>query len=201
MSRYRVKAPNGGVYEFTAPDGVSQDDVLAYARQQFAAQSPNTGAPPTAAASYPQSRAPRLSELPLPIRDGAGGVNWMTPDQLGLPADFSHLPRLVDRTQMPASSFAALSIPNAPFNPMQPPSGDGGLLGLLPYSNAEPQYMAGGLLSFPRPGTDQTGLTASALPSEASGEGGVPRSLVGGAASLRSSGGRIQPVRNVPDGK
>lgn len=33
MAKYRITAPDGGVYEITAPDNASQEDVLAYAQQ------------------------------------------------------------------------------------------------------------------------------------------------------------------------
>ncbi|MBX9583662.1 MAG: transglycosylase SLT domain-containing protein [Gemmataceae bacterium] len=32
MAKYRIKSPDGGTFEITAPDGASQDQVLAYAR-------------------------------------------------------------------------------------------------------------------------------------------------------------------------
>ncbi len=91
MAKYRISAPNGARYEISAPDDASEADVMAYAQQQLA------GRPAAAAddAPAPTTRARRpLSDLPLPIKDGSGGVKWMTPDQLGLPPDVSGLPRV-----------------------------------------------------------------------------------------------------------
>lgn len=36
MPKYQIKSPDGHTYEITAPDGASRDDVLAYAKKQFA---------------------------------------------------------------------------------------------------------------------------------------------------------------------
>lgn len=38
MARYQLTAPDGSVHEVTAPDTASQDEVMAYAQQQFANQ-------------------------------------------------------------------------------------------------------------------------------------------------------------------
>lgn len=37
MPKYRITAPTGETYEITAPEGASQDDVMAYAQQQHSA--------------------------------------------------------------------------------------------------------------------------------------------------------------------
>jgi hypothetical protein len=37
MATYRITAPDGETYEVTAPDDASQDQVLAYAKQNFSA--------------------------------------------------------------------------------------------------------------------------------------------------------------------
>ena len=38
MATYEITAPSGEVFEVTAPDTASQEEVLAYAQQQFAEQ-------------------------------------------------------------------------------------------------------------------------------------------------------------------
>jgi hypothetical protein len=35
MPKYRITAPDGKTYEVNAPDGASQDDVLAYVKQNY----------------------------------------------------------------------------------------------------------------------------------------------------------------------
>ena len=40
MAKFEITAPDGKRYEVTAPDGASQDEVLAYAKQQFGATQP-----------------------------------------------------------------------------------------------------------------------------------------------------------------
>jgi len=38
MARYRITAPTGETFEITAPDGASENEVMAYAQKQFSAQ-------------------------------------------------------------------------------------------------------------------------------------------------------------------
>lgn len=40
MAKYRITAPDGSAYEVTAPDDATEEQVLAYAQQQFQAQKP-----------------------------------------------------------------------------------------------------------------------------------------------------------------
>lgn len=40
MPKYRITSPEGKSFEITAPDGASQDEVLAYAQSQFGKQTP-----------------------------------------------------------------------------------------------------------------------------------------------------------------
>jgi hypothetical protein len=56
MAKYRITAPDGRTFEVTAPDNATQDQVLAYAKQQFAAQ------------QKPQEKVPDPSEGELPLR-------------------------------------------------------------------------------------------------------------------------------------
>ena len=44
MPKYRINAPDGKTYEVNAPDGASQDDVLAYVKQNYQ-QAANSAAP------------------------------------------------------------------------------------------------------------------------------------------------------------
>src|SRR5262245_33812434 len=46
MPRFEVTSPSGQRFEITAPEGATQDQVLAYARQQFGAQQPTQQPPP-----------------------------------------------------------------------------------------------------------------------------------------------------------
>lgn len=46
MAVYRITAPDGGEYEVTAPDDASEQDVLAYAQQQFSQPAARKPAPP-----------------------------------------------------------------------------------------------------------------------------------------------------------
>lgn len=52
MAQFEVTSPDGRQFVVTAPDGASQDDVLAYARQQFTPAAPQTpqGRPPATTA-------------------------------------------------------------------------------------------------------------------------------------------------------
>ena len=40
MAKYRVQGPDGKIHVFEGPDGASQDQVLAFANQQFSNQKP-----------------------------------------------------------------------------------------------------------------------------------------------------------------
>lgn len=54
MARYRITAPTGETFEITAPDDATQEQVLAYAKQQFAAQAKPETPPAPPAAPAPQ---------------------------------------------------------------------------------------------------------------------------------------------------
>jgi hypothetical protein len=45
MAKYRIKSPDGAVYDITAPDDATQDQVIAYAQQQHTAQPAQPQAP------------------------------------------------------------------------------------------------------------------------------------------------------------
>jgi len=47
MEVFEINSPNGEVFEITAPEGASEQDVLSYAQSQFASQ-PTQPAQPTA---------------------------------------------------------------------------------------------------------------------------------------------------------
>lgn len=73
MATYDIKAPDGTVFEVTAPDNASEAEVLAYAQAQFKQQQPSApppvqqtqspAPPPAQATGAPRNYA--LSEVPL----------------------------------------------------------------------------------------------------------------------------------------
>jgi len=73
MPRYEITSPSGKRYEITAPEGATQEQVLEYARQNFAQQESSQGAP------APQSGGRTLLEelarqAGLTVRAGVEGV-------------------------------------------------------------------------------------------------------------------------------
>jgi len=50
MGKYQVKSPDGATFEVEAPDGASEDEVLAYAQEHFAGQSKSQASAPAASA-------------------------------------------------------------------------------------------------------------------------------------------------------
>ena len=47
MAKYRVNAPDGSVFEVSAPDTASEAEVMAYAQAEFAKQKPVIDKPST----------------------------------------------------------------------------------------------------------------------------------------------------------
>lgn len=66
MAKYRITGPDGGNYEITAPDDASQDEVLAYAQQNYGAP-----AEPERAAAPAQSASPAQQPMSS-VTDGMG---------------------------------------------------------------------------------------------------------------------------------
>ncbi|MGC4395988.1 hypothetical protein [Hydrogenophaga sp. T2] len=89
MPKYRITGPDGATYEINAPDGASEQDVLAYAKQNFAppaAAAPAAPAAPTA----PKVEAP-TSGLAMGLRDpvdaGAQLLRRVVPESVGRAVD------------------------------------------------------------------------------------------------------------------
>lgn len=55
MPRYEITSPNGKKFEITAPEGASQEQVMAYAKEQFASQQPTAEAPKPEVPQWQQS--------------------------------------------------------------------------------------------------------------------------------------------------
>lgn len=69
MAKYRITAPDGGTYEVTAPDDATQEQVLAYAQQNY--QQPE-------AAAAPQAQA-NTAERPIDPSEGGSTLQFATP--------------------------------------------------------------------------------------------------------------------------
>lgn len=86
MAKFKITGPDGGTYEITAPDGASEQDVLAYAQQNFGGQ--KAAAP--AAPALPKVDAPS-SGLAMGLRDpidaGAQLLRRLVPDSVGRAVD------------------------------------------------------------------------------------------------------------------
>lgn len=95
MPTYEVTSPDGKTWEVTAPDGATQDQVLNYAKQQWAAQ---------------------VKELPAAVK--AGQAISGIPRQLGLTARYAleGLPAFADVVASPAR--VALNAMGANFKPL-----------------------------------------------------------------------------------
>lgn len=83
MAKYRITGPDGASYEITAPDGATEQDVLAYAKQNFSG-----GAP--AAPAAPKVEAP-TSGVAMGLRDpvdaGAQMLRRLVPEGVGRAVD------------------------------------------------------------------------------------------------------------------
>lgn len=72
MPTYVITAPDGKEYEVEAPEGASQDQVLAYAKANYSsADAPKTAAPATPERTVPESI---LRQLGLTARAGISGI-------------------------------------------------------------------------------------------------------------------------------
>lgn len=65
--RYEVTSPDGKKYEINAPDGASQDQVLTYARSQFAKASPAASSKATPTTYTPSGERPLIEDVPAAI--------------------------------------------------------------------------------------------------------------------------------------
>ncbi len=83
MPKYRITGPDGATYEINAPDGATEQDVLAYAKQNFGAQ-------PAAAPAAPKVEAPS-SGIAMGLRDpvdaGAQILRRVVPEGVGRAID------------------------------------------------------------------------------------------------------------------
>ena len=80
MPKYRVTGPDGATYEINAPEGASEQDVLAFAKQSFAAPAP--AAPKVAAPSNGVAMAFRD-----PVDAGAQILRRVVPEGVGRAVD------------------------------------------------------------------------------------------------------------------
>lgn len=84
MPTYHVTGPDGGTYEINAPDGASQDQVLAFVQQQFGGPKAPAGAP------APNIKAP-TGGFAMGMRDavdaGAQMLRRAVPDPVGNAVD------------------------------------------------------------------------------------------------------------------
>lgn len=74
MGKYKVTSPDGQAYEITAPDGATNDEIMAYAQRNFKMSK----APAAQARSFPKFLADEVSDIPrqlgLTARYGIEGV-------------------------------------------------------------------------------------------------------------------------------
>lgn len=84
MPKYQIQSPDGHTYEISAPEGASRDDVLAYAKKQFSAQStqPHPSEPPAPSTNVPSYRQPGsvLSTVGRPVGRAVADVESLTLD-------------------------------------------------------------------------------------------------------------------------
>ena len=72
MAKYRVNAPDGSVFEVNAPDGASEADVMAYAKGEFAKQTPTITKPTSVKVGETLGGIPR--QIGLAARYGIEGL-------------------------------------------------------------------------------------------------------------------------------
>lgn len=71
MAKYRISSPDGSTYEITAPDGASQADILAFAQQHHAAQTPPT--------LMQEAQASKLGRVVQGMRDPVDALAQLAP--------------------------------------------------------------------------------------------------------------------------
>ena len=71
MPKYRITSPDGRTFEVTAPDGASQDEVLAYAQANF-----DQGQSAASEQAAPARSGPSISD------NGTGTIEGGAPDAL-----------------------------------------------------------------------------------------------------------------------
>lgn len=71
MATFRIKTPNGGTYDITAPDDASEDDILAYAQKQLS---------PIVEVSSSKKQPTKLGKDAMPdaLRETMQGTDWGT---------------------------------------------------------------------------------------------------------------------------
>jgi curved DNA-binding protein CbpA len=83
MPKYQIKSPDGHTYEINAPEGASRDDVVAYAKKQFAQTTQHTPDQPAApATNVPSYRQPGsvLSTIGRPVGKAVADIESMAVD-------------------------------------------------------------------------------------------------------------------------
>lgn len=114
MGDFEVTAPNGKKFIVTAPEGASQDEVLAYAQSQFASAQPEKPAPSTARGALQYLGEASAAMFPV----GAA-------EKLGSIAKPSILPT-AGSIALPAAMTAIAGPANVPFIPLEQGLGSGG---------------------------------------------------------------------------
>lgn len=82
MAKFRITGPDGGTYEVSAPDGATDQDVLAYVKQQHASTAPVAEKPqPDGAAKFAAPNAgasasglPTIDPLEDAVKSGGAGL-------------------------------------------------------------------------------------------------------------------------------
>lgn len=78
MAKFRITSPEGGVYEITAPDDATEDQVMAYAQQQFAKPAEQPVEPTQQTVEPPRTKGQMLLdefEASLPVRAVRGATD------------------------------------------------------------------------------------------------------------------------------
>lgn len=102
MPKYRVTSPDGKSFEVTAPDGATQDEVLAYAQKNFASKPVDQAADmrrmadPVAGNSFLDNAKAGLGKVFADLGRGASQTYRMLGPQYAASADFLGLPNQAD---------------------------------------------------------------------------------------------------------
>lgn len=107
MPKYRITGPDGNTYEVTAPEGATEQDVLAYAQQNYKP----SAAPKTTPANDDIGKLERAQQRVY------AGTNT---DQYGrkIGADFSGVTARVDSTEAPIQDMASVEVRPDPADGM-----------------------------------------------------------------------------------